>query len=88
MKTKPKNPYVTLLKNIMSFCRKLKHQHTVGMFYWSVENLKPEKAWRLDDVYQRTLAAQAIGYEVVLEANEKGMEMKYRKKVEIPFEWQ
>jgi len=87
MKTPRKNPYVMLLEEVKDWARKLKYRHTISMFFWSLENLKPEKAWRLDDVYQRTLAAQALGYEVVVEADEKGMTMKYKKKIETPLAW-
>lgn len=88
MKIKRTNPYTALLEEINAWVRKLKYRHTVSMFYWSLENLEPEKVWRLDDVYQRTLAAQSLGYEVVIEADEKGMAMKYKKKIEAPFSWQ
>ena len=88
MKTKRKNPYTILLDEIKAWIRKMKYRHTVSMFYWSLENLKPGKVWRLDDVYQRTLAAQSLGYEVVIQADENGMTMKYKEKIETPWLWE
>lgn len=77
-----------LLKEIRAWVWRLKFLETVVMFYWPEDKLRSEKAWRLDDVYQRTLAARSLGYEVIIEADEKGMAMKYRKKAEVPYRWQ
>lgn len=88
MKTKRTNPYTSLLGQIKGFVAKLKYRHTVALFYWKAESLIPTQAWRLDDVYQRTLAAQSLGYEVVIEADEKGMTMKCKKKISPPYCWE
>jgi len=88
VKLKRQNPYANLLERIRRFVRHIRYAHTVGMFYWSEGQMSPDRAWRLTEVYQRTLAAKSLGYEVVLEADDKGLAMKYRKVVEIPLEWQ
>lgn len=88
MKTTRKNPYTVLLEDIIAWGRKFRLRHTVSMFYWSIDGLRPDRAWRLDEVYQRALAAQTLGYEVIIEATDKGMTIKYRKTVELPFGWQ
>lgn len=86
MKNKPTNPYVMLLNEIKAWIRKLKYRHTARMFFWTVENLAADKVWRLDGLYQRVIAAKELGYEVVVEADEKGMTTKYRKIIETPFQ--
>ena len=58
------------------------------MFYWTADQLTPENSWRLDGVYQRALAAKSLDYEVVIEADEKGMAMKYKKIVAVPWSWE
>jgi len=88
MKTKRTNPYTSLLKEIKAFVQKLKYRHTVSMFCWSADKLTPENSWRLDEVYQRCKAAKSLGYEVVIEADEKGLVMKYKKTVDVPWSWE
>lgn len=88
MKPKRINPYQMLHNDIVSWIRKLRCRRVVGMFFWPADKLTSDKVWRLDDVYQRTMAAKSLGYEVVLEVDEKGMAMKYRKVIEIPTRWQ
>lgn len=50
------------------------------MFYLEKKSLRSDIPYNLDDVYQRTLAAQTLGYEVVIEADKEGMTIRYRKK--------
>ena len=88
MKTKRTNPYSALLEEIKAWMRKLKYRHTASMFYWTADKLTPQNSWRLDDVYQRVQAAKTLGYEVVIEADEKGMAMKYKKTVDVPWSWE
>ena len=84
---KRKNPYTALLEEIKDFVRKIKYPPTTSMYFWSLDKLTSDKSWRLDDVYQRTQAAQSLGYEVIIKSDEKGMEMKYRKIAQIPGWW-
>jgi len=82
------NPYNRLLDEIKRWVFNFKNRRSVTMFHWPKEKMKPETGWRLDDVYQRVLAADALGYEVVFTANERGMEASYRKKPKIPWQWE
>jgi hypothetical protein len=86
LKTKPVTPYQRLLDDITEFCLKLKHRNTVGMLWFGKANLPT--GFRLDDVYERTLAADQLGYDVVLRADDKGLHVNYVKRVKIPYEWQ
>ncbi len=58
------------------------------MFTWEMSQLTHQKGWRLDELYQRTIAAQTLGYEVVIEADENGMKASYRKSISIPYHWE
>lgn len=79
------NPYLRLLSEIRKFCHDLKFRETREMFNVPT---KDGKTYSLEDVKQRTAAAEQLGYEVILEAKEAGLIIKYRKKLpEIPFNW-
>jgi hypothetical protein len=55
------------------------------MFFIGKDNLL-KHSYRLDDIHQRTLAAQDLGKEVVLIADDAGLHIKYQDKVpEIPW---
>lgn len=87
MKIKPMTPYARLLADIKEWMNRFRWRHTVAMFRWAKKDLVPQNSWRMDDVYQRTLAAQSLGYEVTLTADEDGLSMKYRKSMDVPFQW-
>lgn len=53
------------------------------MFFWKKEDLTSEKLWRLDDVYQRTLTAQSLGWRVVIEVDGASMTLRYERKIEL-----
>lgn len=57
------------------------------MWIWTPEAIKEDKS--LSELYQRTYAANQLGYNVLIEANEGGnLEVKYRKKQPIiPYQW-
>lgn len=55
-------------------CRK-----TRGMFSYPKKDLRG--SWSLDDVYQRTMAAQALGWNVVLRADDDGLHVDYAEKL-------
>lgn len=80
------NPYSRLLEEIKDFCVKIRLRNTVLMWYYPIDELN--KAWNLDDLWQRTIAADQLGFEVHLVPTERGLEVKYVKKLpQIPFEW-
>lgn len=58
----------TLFNTIL--CRNFK-----AMFWYPKEKLNNN--WTLDDLYQRTMAAQTLGWDVVLFADEKGLHVRY-----------
>jgi hypothetical protein len=85
-KTKTVTPYQRLLEDARDFARKVKYRHRTTM--WLYDKAKLGTGWSLVDLYERTAAAEQLGYDVVLEANENGLLVKYVKKVpETPWEF-
>lgn len=80
-----KNPYQYLLDQIIEFCSKLQYAHTVSM--WRYPKDKLASSWNLTDLYERTMAAQQLGYKVIIEADERGISVKYVKNAPIPYQW-
>lgn len=83
--TKRVNPYSRLLERITRFCREIKYAHRRTMFTYPRDRLNA--GWRLDQVYERVSAADQIGYECVVIADDTQLRIEYRKKVEIPYEF-
>ena len=79
------NPYTRLLGEIREFCSKLKYSHNTTMLKYPLNKL--DSGWKLSEVYQRVSAADQLGYEVLLEANDYGLRVYYRKKMNIPMKW-
>ena len=80
------NPYQRLLEEIQEFCNSLKWRHKVAMHYYPKDRLS--ETWSVNDLYERTAAAQQIGYEVILEAKDTGLHVFYRKVVKTPMHWE
>lgn len=78
--TKRVNPYTRLKEIGQQFALDVKYRHSVGMFHFNRSNLKDSTSWSLDDVYERALAAETLGFEVILHADNEGMSINYRKK--------
>ena len=81
------SPYTTLLNEIKEFCRKLRYPHEETMFLYPKSDLS--KNWSLSDLYERTKAAEQLGYDVIVQAHEKGLSVIYRKRnPTIPYMWE
>lgn len=75
------NPYTDLVTRVEAFFNKLRYAHTVGMWQWKKDDMGDGS---IAELYHRTLAAQQLGYEVTLLADDSGLHVQYRKKVTIP----
>lgn len=86
MKTKPKTPYQRLLEDIKKWCYKVRCRHEKIM--WMYPKKRLNEGWNLGDLYERTMAAEQLGYEVRLIANSEGLTVIYKKQVpDVPYEW-
>ena len=86
MRQKPINPYTRLLMDIRAFCGELKYRPTKTMFFIKKADLRGS-SYSLDDIYERTRAAEQLGYEVHVIAEDDGLRFNYVKKVRIPLGW-
>lgn len=83
---KTKNPYLRLLDDIKDWCHRVKYRHEKDMR--SYPKSKLAEGWRLDDLYERTKAAEQLGYDVQLVAHDNGLTVRYKKKVpDVPYSW-
>lgn len=88
-KAKRKNPYQMLFDKIIDFCSKVKYRHKVCMFNYDKPEEGSEFSFDLQDLYERTRAADQLGYEVRMEVNDSdNLCAYYVKKVDIPYEWE
>lgn len=86
MEKKRMNPYQMLMKDIQEFCGKLLHPKTKGMWFYPKDKLND--TWKLVDLYERTAAAEQLGYDVILISTDKGLEVKYQEKRPEPrYDW-
>lgn len=79
MKTKPVTPYARLLEQFKEFCDDVFYRPNPPMFFYPKNNLKD--GWNLVDVYERTAAANTLGFDVMLTAKENGLQVTYIKKL-------
>lgn len=86
-KTKRISPYTRLLNEIISFIDNLKYRHKKLMWRYPKKTMETG-SWNLNDLHERTAAAQQLGYEVKLVACDQGLEVYYIKEIpNIPGIW-
>jgi hypothetical protein len=87
MKSKPITPYIRLLSEAKKWAFSAKHRHTVSMFWYA--RAKLGDGWSLTDLYERTKAADQLGFDVRVVAKDDGLHVQYVKRCpEIPYGWQ
>lgn len=86
MTQKRKNPYQMLLEEARKFARNLKCAKRSSMFL--IPRKRLGESWTLDDVAERTLAADQLGYDVLVIVTDKDLLFEYRKRIEIPWRFQ
>lgn len=87
MKDKPITPYQRLLDDIKKWCSDVAYRHRVKM--WTYQKARLSEGWELATLNQRVAAAGQLGYEVILESDDSGLHVLYRKKApDVPLYWQ
>ena len=76
---KRKNPYQYLLGEVEEFCRKLRTRHKASMWLYPKKDLS--NGWSLNELWERTKAAEQLGYEVQVKATDEGLKIEYIKKI-------
>jgi len=79
MKTKPKTPYQRLMEQFCQWANECTHRGRVDM--WRYPKDKLGERWTLGDLWERTAAAEQLGYDVQLSANKDGLLVQYVKKL-------
>ena len=77
-KTKPITPYQRLLDDFREYARKVNFPRRVEMFILPKE--KMAQGWSMNDVWERTMAAGQLGYDVVAKADNDGLHFVYVSK--------
>ena len=77
MRTKPINPYARLMWKFRKWMATCRNRRRTLMWTYSMSDLVAQKAWRLDGLFQRVEAAQQLGYEIHLTADNIGLHVKY-----------
>lgn len=80
------NPYTRLKQRVHEFLSELRSisNSEQVMFNYLDADLK-NGSFSLQDLYQRTLAAHTLDYEVVLRPTDKGMSAVYRRRFKLPW---
>jgi hypothetical protein len=85
MKEKRIMPYQRLENRFYAFIQAVRHPRTVALWHYLQEDIKAEQAWTMRNLQERVIAADQLGYDVILESRDTGLHVFYRKRVEIPF---
>lgn len=78
MKDRRKNPYEMLLEEFKEYANKVEHPKTKQMWRYTEDGLK--KAWFLGNLLQRVMAAEQLGFDVMLKNNDGSLEVQYVEK--------
>lgn len=85
MREKPITPYARLLADVRKFAISVKFAHKKLMWRYNKQDLG--KNWTLTDLYERVKAAEQLGYDVVLIAEDAGLAVQYTKRPDVPWNW-
>ena len=75
--------YNTLRARALDHFEKTIFPHTVAMWQYPKDRLR--EGWPLWELYERTKAAEQLGYDVILVAADHALVVKYRKHVPVDF---
>lgn len=79
MKQKPINPYTTLKNKFNKYITKCICRKTVQM--WKYPKDKLDEVWDLQQLWERTSAAEQLGFDVQLKATDTGLHVEYVAKL-------
>ena len=84
MKKKQKTPYDRILDEIRTYVFNVMYPKSYNMFFFNSGDI--EKVWSISDVYERTVAANDLGYDVFLVTtpDPKSLTIQYRKRPPTP----
>ena len=81
VKKKPITPYQRLLDDFRLYISSVECPVVLKtMFFYKKSDLDNHDAWMMDEVYERTIAAEQLGYDVIIRADNDGLRIMYRTK--------
>ena len=82
------NPYRRLQQIAMEYASQVDWPEKKAMFLIPIAKVRNQTAFSFLDIYERTKAAEQLGYRVVIEARDDGLSFQYIKKPpKIPYEF-
>ena len=79
------NPYTALLERAHKFEQQVVNPDRVLNTWYPKKKLEENIGWNLAPLYHRVKAADELGYDVKLEATDRGLEVIYVKRPEREF---
>lgn len=71
----------TLLDQIETWWQEVHLREKITITMWMYPKDKLNEGWSLHDLYERTKAAEQLGYDVQLVATDQGLSVCYKKKI-------
>lgn len=84
MSVKRITPYERLLRAARHFAFDVTNPKWKPMWTYPKRHVDEGFSWKLQDLIQRVLAAEQLGYSVRLRVNEGGLHVEYVKRPEVP----
>ena len=84
MKVKPITPYQRLHEKFELFVFNVKYPRKVLVWRYDQKLINSHSVWAMSELQQRVIAANHLGYDVMLESNEYGLDVFYRKRPNLP----
>lgn len=78
----PRNPYQDLVNQVNKWLVSVFHPKERRMWFWPAAKLT--EGWSLATLNERVIAADQLGFDVVLKPAEHGLEVWYRKRAVLP----
>ncbi|MDH4038990.1 MAG: hypothetical protein OEV86_16065 [Candidatus Krumholzibacteria bacterium] len=72
MKQKPKTPYQHLLEDARKWAFEVEHPRMAPMFLYDAKAIVNRVGFRMDDLRERVLAADQLGYDVRVRVDNDG----------------
>lgn len=72
------NPYQRLANEFLEWAYKVTGPKRKSMWFYPLGRLN--EGWKLYDLYERTAAAEQLGFDVILKADDKGLHVEYVEK--------
>lgn len=86
MKQKPITPYARLLETCRRWANSARYPIRKPMFTYANAS-ETDRSFTIADLYQRTAAADQLGYDVLVQCEGKNLVVTYRARVpELPWE--